>query len=198
PSEAIILADSTSTPRLCALDMLIEAEHGPDSSVYLVTDSAALADEVAKLLPELLAKMDAGRRAWCEAVLGGERGGIAVAPDMEAACAFVNDYAPEHLQIMGTEPERHAGKITEAAEVLLGENLPGSIANYVLGPNCILPTGGAARAHGPLSPLDFLKARTVAKVDADAYPELAEHTRRFAAYEGFDAHARAAEEERGG
>lgn len=191
PSESVILADASSTMRLCALDMLIESEHGDDSSVYLVTDSASLADEVSKLLDGMLGQMEAERRSCCEAVLNGPRGGIIVAPDMDAACSFVNDYAPEHLQIMGSKPDQYLSQIHAAAEILLGEQLPGSIANYVLGPNCVLPTGGAARTRGPLSVRDFLKTSTVAKIEASAYPELAAHTRRFAKYEGFDGHGKA-------
>jgi len=101
PSESIILADPTADGRLAALDLLIEAEHGPDSSAYLVTSSPAVAESARTAIPGFWARMGAQRVEYSSTVLCGPQGGIVLAPDMEAACAFVNDYAPEHLLIHG-------------------------------------------------------------------------------------------------
>jgi histidinol dehydrogenase len=191
PSESIILADATANPDIAALDLLIEAEHGPDSSAYLVTDSPAVAEAARARLPELIAKLGPQRRAFVEAVLCGPRGGIVLAPDWAAAVRFVDDYAPEHLEILSAEPMQHLGAVTHAGEILLGQNTPVTIANFCLGPDCVLPTGGWARTWSALGVHDFMKRTSLGHVTAAGYPELARHARVLAAYEGFEAHAQA-------
>lgn len=188
PSEAIILADRTADGRIAALDLLIEAEHGPDLSVFLVTDSEDVAAAAAAALPGYWARMGAQRVEFSQAVLCGPRGGIVVAPDFEAAIAFVNAYAPEHLEILSDEPFAHLGRIDNAGEILLGRHTPVTLGNFVLGPDAVLPTGRAAVTHSPLSVFDFMKRTSVGYVTAAAYPELARHARVLARYEGFDAH----------
>ena len=198
PSETILLADPSADPRLCALDLLIESEHGPDSSAFLVTWSAEVARAARDAIPGFLANMGEQRRGYCESVLSGDSGGIVLARDADEAYSFVNDYAPEHLQVMSKEPEGHVAHIRNAAEILLGEWTPGSIANYMMGPNCVLPTNGAARVHSPLSVRDFSKSCTIGMLDERGYALLAPHTRRFAEYEGFEGHAKAVSDARQG
>lgn len=191
PSEAIVLADETSNPRVAALDLLIEAEHGADSSAFLVTHSREIAEAAREAIPGCWKEMGEQRVEFSSAVLGGEHGGIVLAPDLEAAYAFINDYAPEHLHVHGKEPFEHLHHIRNAGEILLGENLPNSIANYLLGPNAVLPTSGAAHTVSALGAHDFLKRSSVGYLTPGGYREVAERTRRFAEYEGFDAHANA-------
>ncbi|MBA3517081.1 MAG: histidinol dehydrogenase, partial [Rhizobiales bacterium] len=191
PSEAIVLADETADGRMAALDLLIEAEHGPDSSAYLVTTSRKVAEEAMAALPGYWGRMSKQRADFSRAVLSGPRGGIVLAPSIAEAYRFVNDYAPEHLEILSAEPFRHLGHITEAAEVLLGPHTPITLGNFVLGPNCVLPTGGWARSFGPLSVTDFMKRSSIGYVTSAGYPELARHARVLAEYEGFDSHANA-------
>lgn len=194
PSESIIVADASVPAHKVALDLLIESEHGEDSSVFLVTWDEAVASQVAALVPKYLAKMNERCQVAAKAVLGGANGGVVLTTDAAQAYKFVNDYAPEHLQLMTKEPQADLEHITNAAEVLLGEHTPGSIANYMLGPNCVLPTGGAAVTHSALGVADFQKRMTVAQLDAQGYAALAPHTKRFAEYEGFSGHANAVSE----
>lgn len=191
PSESIVLADDTVDGALAALDLLIEAEHGPDSSAWLVTHSRRVAEGARAALPHLWGEMDAIRVEFSRAVLTGPRGGIVLTPSAEDSYRFVNDYAPEHLEILSTEPFAHLGRITNAAEVLMGPHTPITLGNFVLGPNCVLPTSGWARSCGPLSVTDFLKRSSVGYVTPGAYPELARNARILAEYEGFTAHANA-------
>lgn len=191
PSESIILADATANPAIAALDLLIEAEHGPDSSAFLVTDSPAVAEAARTRLPELIAKLGPQRRRFVEAVLCGPRGGIVLAPTWETALRFVNDYAPEHLEVLSAEPLQHLGSIHHAGEILLGQNTPVTIANFCLGPDCVLPTGGWARTYSALGVHDFMKRTSLGHITAKAYAELAHHARVLAAYEGFEAHVQA-------
>ena len=191
PSEAIIFADETVDGRLAALDVLIEAEHGPDSSAYVVTHSRAVAEAASAALPGFWARMTPQRVDFSQAVLKGPRGGIVLTGSVEESYAFINDYAPEHLELLSTDPFRHLGRITNAAEILMGPHTPVTIANFVLGPNAVLPTGRWARSFGPLSVTDFMKRCSIGYVTAPAYPELAAHARVLADYEGFSSHANA-------
>lgn len=191
PSEGIILADETSDPRLAALDLLIEAEHGTDSSSFLVTWSKDFAESAVACIPEFLPHMSARRVEFALTVLGGGTGGVVLARSPQEAYDFINDYAPEHLQILSRAPFEHLNHIRNAAEILFGEHTPGSMANYLMGPNCVLPTAGAARAHSPLGVRNFLKTTSLGHITAKSFEEAAHHTYRFATYEGFDAHANA-------
>lgn len=189
PSESIILADASVDGRLAALDLVIESEHGPDSSAFLVTTSETVAAAAQTAIPEYWAQMGEPWVEFSSTVLGGQQGGIVLARDMPEALDFVNDYAPEHLQLLTAEPLTTLGKIRHAGEILLGRHTPSVLANYLLGPNAILPTGGAAVTASALSVFDFTKRSSIGYVTAEGYAEPARHTRVLAAYEGFDGHA---------
>lgn len=189
PSESIILADETVSGALAAMDLLIEAEHGPDSSAWLVTPSERVAEEALSALPDLWSRMTPQRAEFSQKVLSGPSGGIVVANDMDDACAFVNEYAPEHLEILSTRPFEYLGEITEAAEILMGPHTPVSIANFALGPNAVLPTSMGAATYGPLSVNDFIRRSSIGYVTQKGYPELADAARTLAEYEGFSSHA---------
>lgn len=196
PSESLIFADDTVHGGLAALDLLIEAEHGPDSSAYLVTHSRRVAEEALAALPELWADMSPQRRDFSKTVLTGRHGGIILTRSVEESRDFVNAYAPEHLEILSAVPFEHLGHITEAAEILLGPHTPVSIANYGLGPNAVLPTSRWARSYGPLSVHDFVKRSSIGYVTEPAYAEFARHTHQLAVYEGFSSHALAVSDRR--
>jgi histidinol dehydrogenase len=196
PSESIVLADGTANARIAALDLIIESEHGADSSAFLVTDSAAIAEAARAAIPGYWQQMGARRVGFSAAVLGGARGGIVLAPDFDAAIEFVNDYAPEHLEVLSKEPMMYLGRLKNAGEILLGENTPMVLGNFVLGPNAVLPTSGAAKTVSPLSVFDYMKRTSIGHVTAAGYPELARHARVLATYEGFDGHANALSEVR--
>ncbi|HVI90342.1 MAG TPA: histidinol dehydrogenase, partial [Dongiaceae bacterium] len=173
PSESIILADETANGRLAALDLLIEAEHGPDSSAFLVTNSRAVAEAAIAAIPDFYKQMSETRVGYCDEVLSGKRGGVVLAPDLQGVFDFVNDYAPEHLMVHAKEPFEHLGRIRNAGEILLGAHTPNTLGNYVLGPNAILPTSGAARTASPLSVFDYLKRTSLAYVTPKGYPQMA-------------------------
>ena len=191
PSEAVIFADDSVHGGLAALDLLIEAEHGPDSSAYLVTHSRRVAEEAMAALPDHWAKMTAQREEFSKIVLTGPYGGILLTSSVEESYQFINDYAPEHLELLSTEPFTHLGHITEAAEILMGPHTPVCIGNFSLGPNAVLPTSQGAQTYGPLSVHDFMKRSSVGYVTPPAYPELAKRARVLARYEGFSSHENA-------
>ena len=191
PSEAIVFADGSTHGGLAALDVLIEAEHGPDSSAYLLTHSHRIVEEAMAALPVHWSKMDKQRVEFSKAVMCGENGGIILTSSLEESYEFINDYAPEHLELLSNEPFEHLPHITEASEILMGPHTPISIGNFALGPNCVLPTSRAARTYGPLSVHDFVKCSSIGYVTKPAYPTIAKHTGVLARYEGFSSHANA-------
>ena len=191
PSELIVLADGDADGRIAGLDLLVEAEHGPDSSAFLVTWNRKVAEDAMAAIGEYWKSMSAQRVEFSSAVLSGPIGGIVLARDEAEAIAFVNDYAPEHLEILSDDPFRYLGRIENAGEILLGPYTPVTLGNFVIGPNHVLPTGGWARTASPVSVFDFMKRTSIAYVTRDAYPDLARHARVLATYEGFDAHANA-------
>ena len=109
----------------------------------------------------------------------------------EDAYRFINEYAPEHCQILSAAPDAHIAALTTASEILTGPYSAGSLANYMMGPNCVLPTSGAAHAHSPLGVHDFIRTASLGRVEAAGFDEMAPLTEIFARYEGFDAHANA-------
>ena len=196
PSESIILADETANPKIAVLDLIVESEHGPDSSAFLVTNSRTVAEQARQTIPEYWAMMGEQRMEFSSTVLGGDKGGIVLTETFDEAIQFVNDYAPEHLEIQSQEPFAYLGRIKNAGEILLGEHTPVTLGNFVLGPNAVLPTSQAAFTASPLSVFDYLKRTSVGHVTSTGYAALAEKAHKFALYEGFDGHANAVSETR--
>src|SRR5262245_4063523 len=189
PSEAIVLADGTANAWKAALDLINESEHGPDSSAFLVTPDARIADAVDAYVPKIWERQSEGRRKFSQTVLMGQRGGIVLTRDLDEAIAFTNDYAAEHLQVHSADPFPYIERLINAGEILLGEHAAICLGNFVLGPNAVLPTAGAARTASPLSVYDYLKRTSLVHVTEAGYPPLAEAARTLAEYEGFDGHA---------
>ncbi|MDX2160579.1 MAG: histidinol dehydrogenase [bacterium] len=190
PSESIILADETVDPRLAALDLLVEAEHGPESAALLVTHSREVAEKALEVLPGYIAELPDWRRAFVENVLA-NYGGVLLTESLDESIRFINEYAPEHLEVLTRDPFITLGKLKNAGEILLGHHTPIPTANYCLGLNAILPTGGFARSFSSVSVSDFLKKTGVGYLSPEGYARLQGTTAVLADYEGFPAHAMA-------
>lgn len=188
PSESIILCDSSTNPKIAALDLLIEAEHGPDSTALLVTHSEELAQEVINILPSLIDDLPEERQNFCRAVLS-NYGGIIITRNLDSSIRFVNEFAPEHMEVLVENPMAALQKITNAGEILLGPHTPITLGNFCLGVNAILPTGGFAKTFSCVTVFDFLKRSSIGYVTAEGYDKLKDVARKFAQYEGFSAHA---------
>jgi histidinol dehydrogenase len=190
PSESIILADEHADPRLAALDLLVEAEHGPESAALLVTHSRAVAEAALEVLPGYIAELPEWRQAFVRNVLT-NYGGIMLTGSLDESIQFVNDYAPEHLEVLTADPFITLNKLRNAGEILLGHYTPIPTANYCLGLNAILPTGGFARSFSSVSVMDFLKRSGVGYLSKEGYGRLQGITATLADYEGFPAHTMA-------
>jgi histidinol dehydrogenase len=190
PSESIILCDEAADPYIAALDLLVEAEHGPDSAALLVTHDRSLAQQIKAFLPDLINDLPQERQQFCQTVLS-HYGGIVLTADLDASVRFVNDFAPEHLEVLVREPMAILNKIMNAGEILLGPHTPITIGNFSLGVNAILPTGGFAKTFSCVSVYDFLKRSSIGYLTRGGYRRLKDVARKFAEYEGFPAHANA-------
>jgi histidinol dehydrogenase len=190
PSESIILCDETIDPQIAALDLLIEAEHGPDSTALLVTHSREIANQVKQRLPDLINDLPEERKGFCQTVMS-NYGGIVLTPNLEASVQFVNDFAPEHLEVLVKEPIAVLNKIVNAGEILLGPYTPITIGNFSLGVNAILPTGGFAKTFSCVTVYDFLKRSSIGYLTKEGYDKIKDTARKFAEYEGFPSHANA-------
>lgn len=190
PSESVVLCDGSVDPDLAAHDLLIEAEHGPDSCAVLVTHDQAYAQSVANLLPDLVAALPEPRREFVTTNFQG-RSRIVVTKTEDEAIAFVNDFAPEHLEILVADPHATLLRIENAGEVMMGPYAPITLGNFVAGTNAILPTGGLARSASCLGVPDFQKRTSYVFVDKQGYETIAPAAATLADYEGFPAHANA-------
>jgi histidinol dehydrogenase len=189
PSEVLVLADSGADPTLVAVDLLCQAEHGPDSPAVLVTTDAELAEAVDAELGRILPTLD---RA---AILGkalADHGIALVADSRDAAIEFANEYAAEHVTVLTADPETDASALTAAGSVYVGEWAPESAGDYATGANHVLPTGGLAAAYGPLSTQDFGSWRQIQRIDRAGLQAIAPTISNLATAEGLTAHRLAA------
>lgn len=193
PSECIILADENADPEKVALDWMIEAEHGPDSASILVTHSAELVEKAIPIVERQLAKISEKRRDFITKGFS-TYGGAIITDSLEESIAFVNEYAPEHMEVMTEKPFEVLPKIKNAGEILLGDYTPVTLCNFVLGPNAILPTGQSAKTYSSVSVQDFLKRSSVGYASRDGFEMVRNHAYRIATVEGFDTHGLAVKE----
>lgn len=193
PSECIILADEKADPEKVALDWMIEAEHGPDSASILVTHSAELVEKAIPIVERQLTKISEKRRDFITNGFS-TYGGAIITDSLEESIAFVNEYAPEHMEVMTEKPFEVLPKIKNAGEILLGDYTPVTLCNFVLGPNAILPTGQSAKTYSSVSVQDFLKRSSVGYASRDGFEMVRNHAYRIATVEGFDTHGLAVKE----
>ncbi|MDV6279245.1 histidinol dehydrogenase [Rhodococcus jostii] len=188
PTEVLVVADSNADPFIVAVDLLSQAEHGPDSPAVLITDSEALARatlaHIDAILPDMPTRDFAGP-AWRD------HGQIIVVEDIEAAYALADTFASEHVQILTDTPRRALDVMNNYGALFLGEKTCVSYGDKVIGTNHTLPTRGAARYTGGLWVGKYLKTVTYQEVTSDAASaELGELCGRAARVEFFEGHAR--------
>jgi histidinol dehydrogenase len=194
PSELAVLATAGADPELVALDLLAQAEHGPDSPLWVISPERALLDAVERAFagrgdPERQA-LDAGGRTASAG--SAELRSIEVESAL-AGLRVVEDIAPEHLQLMGEEAEALADRVTRAGCVFVGRGAGTAFGDYVVGSNHVLPTGGAARFQSALSPATFRRRMARVSLPGEAPARLAPAGAALARAEGFPLHAESME-----
>jgi histidinol dehydrogenase len=188
PSEGMILADKTGNADLITVDLLSQLEHDPDAAGVLVTTSDELASRVSENINNAIPQLP--RKEIITSSLS-RHSYILIARDMEQAVDFVNEYAPEHLEIMTEDPFITLKKIKNAGSIFMGPFSPIPVGDYASGTNHVLPTGRAARMFSGLSIDDFVKKPTFQYLSKDGLSHLKEAVVTLAEAEGFPLHARA-------
>jgi histidinol dehydrogenase len=186
PSEVVVVADAATPARFAAIDVVLQAEHGPDGLAWLVTWDEGVADAVTAVVAELVPASP--RRRHLEATLA-EGGYAVVCDDAAQAMAVANAIAPEHLELLVEDPEALLPLVRSAGAVFCGPYAPASVGDYLAGPNHVLPTFGSARFSGALRVDDFLKHIHVVSLGPEGLAQVADHVEVLATYEGLDAHA---------
>jgi histidinol dehydrogenase len=186
PSEIVVVADDTTPAELAALDLVVQAEHGPDGLAWLVTWSESTADAVSEAVEKVVA--NSPRRDDIESTLA-EGGYCVVCDDAAQAMAVANLIAPEHLELMTADPESLLPQVRHAGAVFCGPWAPASVGDYAAGPNHVLPTHGSARFSEALRVDDFRKHVHVVTLDRDGLAELGPSVIALAEAEGLPAHA---------
>ncbi|MCO1653703.1 histidinol dehydrogenase [Pseudonocardia humida] len=188
PTEILVVADDTADPLTTAVDLLSQAEHGPDSPAVLVTTSESLGREVLALVERLLPGMptnDMAGPAWRD------HGRIVVCADEDEMWRVADDLASEHVQVFTAEPRRALERMRNYGALFLGEGTCVSYGDKVIGTNHVLPTLGAARYTGGLWVGKYLKTVTYQEVrDPVSSASLGRVCGRASRVELFEGHAR--------
>lgn len=186
PSEICVVTDGSADPRYVAIDLMVQAEHGPDGKSWLIAYDEASIDAVEAAMSELLAV--APRKDDIESTLA-IGGHVAIVRDGAQAIEVANAIAPEHLQIMTADAAELADSVRHAGAVFIGEMAPASLGDYIAGPSHVLPVNGTARFGGALGLEDFTKDVHIVSVTDDAIRLAGPHVEVLAKSEGLDAHA---------
>jgi histidinol dehydrogenase len=187
PSEVLILADGNANANWIAADLLAQAEHDTAAQSILITDSAALADEVAAAVESQLKVLP---RAAIAGASWRDFGTIVLVQKIDDAIPLVDAVAPEHLEIVTADADRLAEKIRNTGAIFIGGHTPEAIGDYVAGSNHVLPTARSARFSSGLGVYDFMKRTSILKCGPDQLAALAPAAIALGEAEGLDAHAR--------
>ncbi len=185
PSEIGIIADESAKPKYLAIDLLSQAEHDEMASSILITDSKEIADMVAVEVEKFLNELERSEIARKSIE---NRGAIIVTNDIDEAVVLMNKIAPEHLEVMTSNPFELLPKIKHAGAIFLGEYTPEPIGDYIAGPNHTLPTGGTAKFYSPLNVEVFMKKSSIISFSKEAIEEMGKECAILAHTEGLTAH----------
>jgi histidinol dehydrogenase len=190
PTETLLIADEAADVRLCAADLLAQAEHDILASPLMIATSKRLADAVDAEVERQLAGLT--RREIAREALA-ENGAIILVDTLDEAFDLANDYAPEHLCLLLADPWQYVGRVRHSGGIFVGERTAEVLGDYVAGPSHVMPTGGSARFSSPLSVDDFVKTSAVVYLDERTLREVGPAAATIARAEGFTAHAAAVE-----
>ena len=192
PSEILVIADETADPEIVAEDLVGQAEHGPNTPVWLISTSRRLADRVIARVPELIEKLPAANKDNATASWR-DYGEVVLADNREEAVSISDAYAAEHLEVQAGDLDWWLRHLRNYGSLFLGEETTVAFGDKTSGPNHILPTKGAARYTGGLSVGKFTKTVTYQRMSRDANRDVAAVTARVSRAEGMEAHARTAD-----
>lgn len=186
PSEVVVVADDSAEPAYAAIDLIVQAEHGPDGLAWLVTWDESVATVICEVGEKLVS--ESPRAADVRATLA-EGGYVALVDSPADALKVVDAIAPEHLELMCHDAEGMAAKVQNAGAMFCGTYSPAALGDYIAGPSHVLPTYGSARFASALTVGDFLKDHHVVTASAEGLAAAAPHVIALADQEGLAAHA---------
>ncbi len=195
PSEVVILADESTPPefdlntkaKYCAADILAQAEHGPDSAGLILTDSKDLAQLIKVEIEKQFQTLS--RQDYIKTAIA-SYSAIIITPSLSESIAFINDYAPEHLEILTENPKAILKQINNAGSVFLGPYNPVAVGDYATGVNFCLPTGGWAQRVSAVGTWTFMKRVQYSSVSKSGLDRLRPIVKTISTVEGLDAHRR--------
>ena len=190
PSEILILADETASPRLVALDMISQAEHGVDSVAGLMTTSKKLAENVVNEIKKIASSV---RRGAIVSKALSSYGFIVICKTVNEMIALANIFAPEHVEIITQKPMEVADKIVSAGLILIGPYSPVSLSDYCSGTNHVLPTGGFGHTFSGLSVLDFVRRVGIVECSRKGLLKVTNNVKVLAEVENLPNHYKAIE-----
>lgn len=192
PTDSLILADKTADVDIVAADLVGQAEHGYNSPVWLVTDDAALAEQVMALVPPLIADLPETNRINAEAAWR-DYAEVILCDNREDMAATSDQYAPEHLTVQAADLDWWKDRLTCYGSLFLGEETTVAFGDKASGPNHVLPTSGAATYTGGLSVHKYMKIVTWQRATRDGMKSVGVATARISRLEGMEGHARTAD-----
>ena len=192
PTETMVIADETADAAVIASDLLGQAEHGPDSPVWLITLSRKIGEDVIALMPNMIAALPETARKAAEAAWR-DYGEVILVDSREEACSVSDQYASEHLHIQAADLNWWHKTLRNYGSLFLGEETTVAFGDKCSGPNHILPTKGGGRYSGGLSAAKFLKVLTYQRMTREGARVVAPVAARISRLEGMEAHARTAD-----
>jgi len=188
PTETMVIADENADPHLAAADLLAQAEHDVLACAILLTPSQAIASQVQAAIAAQIENLS--RAEIIAASL--QRGSAIVITDTLAQCfELANEYAPEHLCFLVSDPWEHVNQVQCAGGIFLGELSFEVLGDYVAGPSHTMPTGGTARFASPVNVNDFVKLISLVGLSEEVLQRVGPAARTLAEAEGLTAHASA-------
>jgi histidinol dehydrogenase len=193
PTELLVYADSKSHPRLVALDLISQSEHSNDTLCGVVTTSRRLAMRVKDEINMLIRSKEGVLRRDIITQSLGKNGFVAICKRESDAIDFINEFAPEHLEVMTVNASSVVKKIRSAGLILIGTYTPSAASDYCLGSNHVLPTLGFAKSRAGLSVLDFLKMISYVELNGNDLKKIVSCVREITTAEGLFNHYKAVE-----
>jgi histidinol dehydrogenase len=191
PTELLIYANEKSDPRIAALDLISQAEHSEDTVCGIVTKSTSIAKEIVKEINKTINLDNISRKEIVEKSLD-KNGFIAICDDNKKVIDFINEFAPEHFEILDNNEIEIIKAIDNAGLILIGNNTPSSASDYCLGSNHVLPTYKFAKSRSSLSAIDFVKIVNTIEIDKQTLEDLSPILKEITLMEGLFNHYEAA------
>lgn len=187
PTELLIYANEKTNPRHIVLDLISQAEHSEDTICGVVTKSNSIAEKIAKEINKVISFDNIPRKEIVVKSLG-KNGFIAICDDNKKVIEFINEFAPEHLELLANDELEIVKEINNAGLILIGNNTPSSVSDYCLGSNHVLPTNKFAKSRSSLSVLDFIKIVNTVEINYQTLEQISPILKEITSMEGLSNH----------